>query len=156
VEMVGYIFLYFIPFLLITPLYLFVRICFSFTFRRLQILRYSTFLFLSLGSTFYLSKDAIESGPGALFLLVLTFPPTSMVVYILGAISVILMELMVFSYHKVQKTSSSVTKDNIPENKGLVKFGVFSIIIGIFLPILISGILLILAYLDPEIRSRVP
>lgn len=155
-EMIFFLFIYFYPLLLITPLYLFVRIRLSFSFRRLQALRYGTCLFLSLGASVFLSIVAVESGPGALILLALIFPPTSMLMYVFGAASVTLMELLVFCYRKKVQKSLSTTKDHIPESKGLVKFWGLSLITGLILPLVIFGILLALANMDPEIKSRVP
>lgn len=85
---------------------------------------------------------AIDSGPGAMGLFFLFFPPYSVVMYVFGAASVTLMELLIFYYLKVRKISA-ITKDNIPQRTGLIYFWSLSVVLGIIFPLFIFGVLLI-------------
>jgi branched-subunit amino acid ABC-type transport system permease component len=147
-ELMAFFLNYFYPFIFISPVYLLIRIRYSFSFKVLQRIRLSTSLFLSIGASIYFFIEAINSGPGAMALMWIFFPPYSITMYIFGACIVVLMELLVFIYQKI-RDKPLVTYDNIPQFNGLLKLLGVCLIVGLLLPILVFAIFLLIGSLIP-------
>lgn len=89
---------------------------------------------LSLGATVLISKDALDASFLGEGLLLVFFPPFSGLIYFVGALYVVLLEIIVFSFHKIRKMDT-FTKDQFLTTKGLCLFFACSFGLGILIQI---------------------
>jgi hypothetical protein len=130
--LVFYIPYFLYPLLFIATIYFFLRVRFSYTNKGLIILRFATCIILCLGATFLISKDALNASFLGEGLILVFFPPLSGILYLVGSLFVVLLEIIAYYFQKIRKIDA-VTKNQLLTIKGLFLFFAFSFGLGIFI-----------------------